>query len=185
MNEIIIPNKKKYVSIFLLYALLISFVFIYLMLFVIDYTDVNHLLKFVLLLPIMCYVFLFTVFGVSNFIWKFNKKAILIINDEGIDDNTNLRALGKIKWDEIESIKLSTHINSGKYRFRTNMLLINLNNLNEIISLVPKWKQKQLKKLSKKFGTPYIILQIHIDYDIKELEKLILERMENYKRNRL
>ena len=184
MNEIIIPNKKKYVSIFLLYALLISFVFIYLMLFVIDYTDVNHLLKFVLLLPIMFYVFLYTVLGVANFIWKLNKKAVLIINDEGIEDNTNLRSLGKIKWEELESVKPYKFVTKRGINIDSGVKIY-LYNLNDKIKKEPLWKQFLLKVLAKKQGTSFIIFQKQIDFDIKELEKLILERMGNYKINKV
>jgi hypothetical protein len=92
----------------------------------------------------------------------FSPNARLTIDDGGLDDQLTIYSLGRIYWSEVDSI-------SSNQFLKIDLLLLKLKNPASIINQQQKWKRRYLRKLLKKWGTPMIISQRLIDYDIHQL----------------
>lgn len=107
----------------------------------------------------------------------FDKNLGIIINEKGIIDNSSFVAVGLIKWEDIISIEKS------KVR-STNFLLIKVKKPENYIDNQNPIKSKLLKANYKSYDTPISISSNFISCNFNQLEKLILNRFEQYKMNR-
>lgn len=117
------------------------------------------------------------VFGFATiilFIKLFDKKPGLIIDQEGITDNTTVSPVGLILWNDITKIEVKK-INS------INILLIYLQNPTDYISKANWINRFGLKNNMKTYGTPVTITSLGMQCSFKELTNLVLE---SYKLNK-
>lgn len=114
--------------------------------------------------------------------WNFNnkklfdKKAGIIIDSNGIMDNSSATSVGLIKWNDITGIKIKRVIT-------TKFLLISVSNPEEYIA---KSKSKMTSKLMRQnmkiSGTPINITSSALKYNFKELEKIVRAEFEKNKK---
>lgn len=111
----------------------------------------------------------YTIISLSEYIkTKFDKKASLIIADNGINDNLSIFSCGNISWTEISDVKTATVL-------KTNFLVVLLTNPVSFIEKQNIFKRKILKSYFKKFGSPIVVSQKRINYDVNDLKAVLLE----------
>ena len=96
----------------------------------------------------------------------FDKSAVLTISENGINDNLSIFSVGNIAWTDITDIKITTAI-------QTNFLVIGVTDPQSFIDRKSKLKQRPLKSFLKKFGSPIVISQKRIDYDLTDLKEIL------------
>ena len=106
----------------------------------------------------------------------FDNKYGLIINNEGIIDNTNASSIGLINWADILSIKIENVIS-------TRFLLIFIKNPENYINRAKGLKRKLLYTNMKMYGTPISIISNSIKFNFDDLEDLIKTNLNEYQKN--
>jgi|SRR5690554_5010817 len=121
--------------------------------------------------------FLFFGYAVITMIKKIfvDKSLGIVINEDGITDNSSYTGVGLIKWKDIKAIR-KNEVASTKF------LLINLTNPEEYITKnKSKIKQKLLTMNYRSYGTPITISSNFIDCDFSVLEETIRDSYTKYK----
>jgi hypothetical protein len=106
----------------------------------------------------------------------FDKSLGLIISEEGIFENTNALSIGFISWDNITAIKI-IQIKS------TKILLIFVKNPQLYLDNVSGFKKFLMKSNHSMYGTPLSITSVTIKLKFNELEQIINQRFEEYRKN--
>ena len=102
---------------------------------------------------------------------KMNTKSIgLIIDNDGIRDNSGILSVGLIKWNDITEIKTATY---GSSRF----LLIFVKEPNQFLENVKGFKRKMMQGNMNTYGTPVSISPNALKCNFNELEKILQERL--------
>lgn len=113
--------------------------------------------------------------GIFGFKKLFDKKVGLIIDSNGITDNSNASSVGLIEWNDITDI-ITKQVMSTKF------LLINVTNPEKYIGKAKsRMKAKLMRSNMKMYGTPLSITTNTLKYDFGKLEQLILTE---FKRNK-
>ncbi len=108
----------------------------------------------------------------------FDKKVGLIIDKNGITDNSNASSIGLIEWNDISKIKTEQVMS-------TKFLLIGVKNPEKYIGKAKSGMKSRLMKANMKmYGTPLSITSNTLKYDFNELEKLIQTEFEKNKNAR-
>jgi hypothetical protein len=108
----------------------------------------------------------------------FDKKPGLVIDENGIYDNSSAVSVGLILWNDIDSIKLVYAIEKRK---SSRFLLINVHNPEEYFDRSNRFKKMLLNLNTKLYGTPLTIGLAGLKYNRERLEKLIILNYEQYK----
>ncbi|PKB16550.1 STM3941 family protein [Flavobacterium sp. 5] len=108
----------------------------------------------------------------------FDKKPGLILDENGIFDNSSAISVGLILWKDIDSIKL---IYAVKNRKSSRILLINVHNPEKYIDRSNRFKKMLLNLNNKLYGTPLTIGLSALKYNFERLEKLINQNYELHK----
>lgn len=104
-----------------------------------------------------------------------DKKAGLIINKQGIIDNSSGVSAGEIPWTDIQEITISQVMNQ-------KFLMIIVKNPQEYIDKVTSpIKRNAMKMNYKSYGSPISISSNALKTDFEKLQKLINEKMHEYK----
>jgi hypothetical protein len=104
----------------------------------------------------------------------FDNKPGLIIDQNGITDNSNMSSVGLIDWADI------TNINVGQVK-STKYLLIKNKNSQKYISRANKLNAMLLQANFKMYGTPISITSNSLKCDFEKLENLIRDKWNEYK----
>jgi len=117
-------------------------------------------------------------FGAAGFYGikkMFDKKVGLIIDSNGITDNSNESSIGLIEWNDITEIRTKQVVS-------TKFLLIDIVNPEKYIGKAKNRIQARLMKANMNiYETPLSITSNTLKYDFGELEKLI---QTEYKKNK-
>ncbi len=112
------------------------------------------------------------IYGIKKLI---DKKVGLIIDSNGITDNSNASSIGLIEWNDITNIR-TIRIMSTKF------LLIDIVNPEKYIGKAKNRIQARLMKANMNmYETPLSITSNTLKYDFNELEKLIQSEFEKNK----
>ena len=112
------------------------------------------------------------VYGIKKL---FDKKIALIIDSNGITDNSNASSIGLIEWNDISGIR-TIQVMSTKF------LLIDIANPEKYIEKAKNRIQARLMKANMNiYETPLSITSNTLNYNFGELEKLIKTE---YKKNK-
>lgn len=96
----------------------------------------------------------------------FDKSIGLIIDENGITDNSNAASVGLIEWRDIVEIKTEQVMS-------TRFLLIFVTNPNKYLDRTTGFKQKLMRGNMKMYGTPLSITSNTLKYNFVNLEKLL------------
>ena len=116
---------------------------------------------------------LFSVAWVYFPVKLFDKKPGLILDENGINDNSSAVSVGLILWKDIVSIR-TEKIQSTKF------LIINIDNAEKYLKRSSKFKRFLLKTNMRMYGTPITISSTGLKYNFENLEKLIRNEFEKY-----
>ena len=120
-------------------------------------------------------------FGINSIIGLkkiFNRKIGLIIDSNGITDNSNKSSIGLIEWKDITEIR-TKHILSTKF------FLIDINNPEKYLEKSKSIYQSKLLKINMdSYGTPLYITSYSLNFDFKELERILQTEFERNKNAR-
>lgn len=111
------------------------------------------------------------------FIFKklFDTKPGLIINQKGFIDNSSVMSAELVLWSDIKEIKIIT-INNQK------IIMVILNNPQDYLNKVTnKLKKKGMEINYKWYGAPISISANSLQTKDKDLYKILLEKMQQYK----
>lgn len=112
-----------------------------------------------------------TIYGAKKI---FKNSIGLIIDDNGITDNSALLNVGLIKWNEITEIKTETYQNS-------KFLLVFVKEPNQFLENVRGLKRKMMQGNMNTYGTPLSISPNTLKCNFDELKKLLQERLSKHK----
>jgi hypothetical protein len=113
-----------------------------------------------------------TVYGIIKL---FDNKYGLIIQTNGIIDNTNASSVGLITWEDIISIKRQQVMS-------TKFLLIFLTNPDDYLNRATGLKRKLLYANMRMYGTPLSIISNSIKINFDDLEKLLTSNLDEFRR---
>ncbi|WP_281235268.1 STM3941 family protein [Flavobacterium gelatinilyticum] len=102
-----------------------------------------------------------------------DKKPALIINENGITDNSNYSSVGLIAWSKIKGIRTQQVMS-------TKFLLIDVSDPKEFIDKGSRLKASFMKANLKMHGTPVLITSNTLNYNFSDLEKLLHEEWNKY-----
>lgn len=107
----------------------------------------------------------------------FDTKAGLIIDWQGITDNSNGTSVGLIEWDDITGIETFQVVS-------TRILFLHTDKPDKYIGRVKNRILKHTMKANhKKYGSPLSIISGSLNMNFDELEKLIVSEFERRGRN--
>ncbi|MFV0156771.1 hypothetical protein OBK20_13055 [Empedobacter falsenii] len=115
-------------------------------------------------------VLFFGAVGIYGTRKMFDKNVGLIIDENGIFDNTNASSVGLIKWIDITEIK-TEQVASTKF------LLIYTDNPDFYLDKVKGFKKKLMEGNNKMYGTPLSITSTTLKYNFNDLEKILKNKL--------
>lgn len=114
--------------------------------------------------------------GIFGIKMLFDQSLGLTISDEGIFENTNALSIGFINWEDITEIK-TIQIKS------TQILLIFVKNPQSYLDKAQGVKKFLMKSNFSMYGTPLSITTVTIKFKFNELEQIIMQQFEEYRKN--
>lgn len=103
----------------------------------------------------------------------FDYRFGLIINQDGIIDNTNVGSVGLVKWNDITEIK-SIRVASSDF------LLVYITNPQDYLQKANKLKRILLNKNLNSFGTPITLTAVGLQCSFNELKKIVAENLPDH-----
>ena len=103
------------------------------------------------------------------------KKAGLVINKQGVTDNSSALSIGFIPWADVQEIKILKVMSE---RF----LLFILNNPQDYLKKVKNPIRRNTMKINQKlYGSPFSISSSLLQITFNELKELLQEKRNEYK----
>jgi hypothetical protein len=106
----------------------------------------------------------------------FQNKPGLIINEEGIFENSNIFSIGQIRWKDISGFRVM------KIQ-RHNFLYVMLKNPEKYINSCGPLKSRLLRASLKVSPSPIAISSTSLNVNFEEMVEIVKNEFENYKRN--
>ena len=137
----------------------------------IDFADSQHRYS-PTLLKVTGYssIIFFGAAGLYIFYKLFDSKPGLIIDKEGIHDNSNASSAQLIKWGQIKGIKIEQVMS-------TKFILIDIHDPEDFMEKTVGLTKRLMRGNYKMYGTPISIISNSLNCDTDYLFKLISERM--------
>jgi hypothetical protein len=123
---------------------------------------------FIKMISVVCVMF----FGsgmILGFKKLFDKRAGLIIDNKGLQDNTSISDGRFIAWDNITGFEM-TSVRS------TKIILVFINNSDKMIFKESRWKQGIMRQSKKLYGTPISLGSGTLKIKADELLELLHDR---------
>ncbi|SEG04355.1 STM3941 family protein [Sphingobacterium lactis] len=129
----------------------------------------------VILISGIASILFFGIVGISIFRKLLDKKPGLIINHEGVNDNSSGVSAGFIPWSDIREIKVS-HV------FNQKFLLFIVNNPEDYLDKIKNpLKRSAMKMNYKSYGSPISISSTVLQTNFDDLSKVLVEKLKTYK----
>lgn len=167
MEEIVILLNKKRIGFFFL--VVVGFFIIHLWLFKFPESVPIFNSKFLKVFSVFAMIFLLFL-GIFYSIKFFDKNPGLIINEEGIIDNSSVSCAGLIKWENITDVKIIEN-------YGQEVLIIEVNNADEIISKKSGLKKIIMNSNKSYLGTPIQIPNNILEHEMQELYDIIKKQL--------
>lgn len=114
--------------------------------------------------------------GIYGIVKLFDPKTGLIINSEGIIDNSNATSIGLIEWKDIYGIR-SEQVASKKF------IMIDLIEPEKYLKKASNiFKKRLIKTNMEMYGTPISITARTLNFSFNELEKILQSAYTLYKK---
>lgn len=101
---------------------------------------------------------------------RYDKTAVIKITDLYLYDNLKIFSFGNIPWNDISGVEMVKAL-------RTHLLVIKLTDNKKYLTTQNFIQRYVLKKWIKKWGSPVIISDRQIEYDITLLKDIIQSRV--------
>lgn len=165
MNVTIKTNKKRIPTVFIA-SLAVSCIFF--LGLISDHQGnpwFNYLPLYVFVLG---YAVMVTVVSLADYLKTlFDRNAKLTITDGELFDNLSIFSCGKISYDDISDVEIKT-------AFNTDLLIIRLYDSNKYLNNQNSFKRYFLKLNVRKWGSPLVISEKRIEFNLEELKEIIL-----------
>jgi len=166
MDEIKIKTNKKKLIFLFFGSIILAFFSLWYILYPSDFVNIiTRRKELIYIVGIIGSV----VFGISS-IWiffrLFDNKPGLIINEQGIIDNTNTGSIGLIKWQDIIEVR-------HKRIMSNSIMLIVVKEPQKYLQGVSILKRLSLKQNINNYGTPIALTSVSLDCNFDELEKRV------------
>jgi hypothetical protein len=172
MQPINIPLSKKKIVLLILGSILFVVAGIWMFLFQADHqTRFNPLL--VKIVGIAAVVF-FGATGLVGIQKLFDTQMGLIIDQNGITDNSSGVSVGFIDWADVRGLRTSKVMS-------TKFILIEVNDSEKYINKATNFKARLLRQNLNMYGTPLCIASNTLDFSFNELESLLHKAFNDYK----
>jgi hypothetical protein len=140
-------------------------------LWMIDFADSQHSYSPTLLIVTgYSSIFFFGAAGLYIFYKLFDSKPGLIIDSEGIYDNSNASSAQLIKWGQIKGLKIEQVMS-------TKFILIDIHDPEDFMKKTRGLTKRLMKGNYKMYGTPISIISNSLNCETDYLFKVISERM--------
>jgi len=162
-----IPINRKRVPTVLVVSILLSFGFGHVIFFPDDRSVIgsSNRIFFAILLPVLL---LYVVITFADFMkTKFDKNAGFGITETGVLDNLSLFSCGEILWSEISTAEMANMLG-------VHVLVIKVRNPHQFLTGKNLITRYMLKKYIKKWGSPIVVSEKRVNYDLNELKATIL-----------
>jgi hypothetical protein len=113
--------------------------------------------------------------GISSFKKLFDNKSGLIVDENGIIDNSSGVSIGLIEWKDISGIRT-------KQVMSTKFLLIDTIDPEKYIQKANKFKGRIMRSNLYMYGTPLSIASNALKYNFNDLDKLLHTEFLKYKK---
>lgn len=124
-------------------------------------------------------IIFFALTGIYGVYKLFDKKVGLIIDSNGIIDNSNASSIGLIEWRDISEIRTKQVVS-------TKFILIDVINPEKYLAKAKNRLQANLMKANMNvYKTPLSITSNTLKYNFEELEKLVQIELERHKKTSL
>lgn len=150
----------------------IGFVFVGAWMWTLEGAGASRDTLFIKLISLTSIIF-FGMTGLYGLTKIFDRKPGLIINQEGLFDNSSAVGAHLIKWEDIKGFDI-VQVKSTKF------LLIFVHNPNSYLDKVNKLKRFLMKMNEKMYGTPLSISANSLDCNFDELIEIVNEKIKNY-----
>lgn len=166
MNEIVINlSRKKLILLFLASSGFVFFSIWFILnpeRFVFFLAPNEQIIRIIGVVGALCFGIGLIYFPVK----MFDSKPGLIINNNGIIDNTNAGSMGMIPWEHIINIEV-------KKIHSTKLILIFVKNPNDYFQNVSLFKKLNLKRNINNYGTPITLTSVGLKCNFDELNELV------------
>ena len=168
MNITVPVNRKRIPYVFVISCLFIGYL-IYDAYKKSKESDVEGPLSWTVYAAIMLLLLYHAVIALIEYIKTlFDRNASLIITDSSIVDNLSIFSCGRILWDDITDIEV-------KGTTFAEFLIIKVQDPSKYLQNKNIVQRRVLKQYIKKTGSPVVISDQRIRYNLNELKKLLLE----------
>jgi len=135
--------------------------------------------EFIFVVGILGFIY-FLILLIARCFILINTEDAFIINEKFMVDNTTYESLGKIKWDDIQSIETKNTFNNNKYieiKMKSGYRFLEAHKLNffqRILIFMKNWNYKSTIIISHKF----------LKIKFQDLESIINKCFEEYEKNK-
>lgn len=176
-NEIKIPLSKKKILLLFFGAVIFVIISIWFLLEPEQFLSLRRTNETLIQIVGFAGIVFFGFCAVFTFKKLFDKKYGMIINENGIIDNSNATSVGLIKWTDIVRVR-TEEVYSQKF------ILIDVKNPEEYIEHKKgKVGKVAMKANYNKYGTPISITSNSLKFDFSELEKIIHKQLKKHTPN--
>jgi len=173
MNKIEIPLSKTKITLMILGSAF--FIVAGVLIFFLGPEKQTYFKAFWMKITGVASVLFFGTTGIVGLRKLFDKKAGLILDEEGIIDNSSGVSIGLIHWNDVTDIKVE-QVMSNKF------LLIFLADPEKYFESANVFKRKMMKANIKMYGTPISISSSALEYNFDALQETITKQFKKYKR---
>lgn len=107
---------------------------------------------------------------------RFDKNAVFKISDKGLEDNLSIFSCGNIPWADIKNVQL-------RKAFGANFLIVGLLDNKKYISGKNFVIKHILGSWVKKWGSPVVISEQRVNYNLQKLEEIISHQIDKLSKN--
>jgi hypothetical protein len=120
---------------------------------------------FALVLPVLLF---YVVISFADFMkTRFDKNAGFELTEIGVFDNLSIFSCGEICWSDISTVEITK-------MHEVHVLVIKLHDPHKYLTGKNAIKRYILKKYIKKWGSPIVVSEKRVNYDLNELKETIL-----------
>jgi hypothetical protein len=168
MNITVPINRNRFPIVFAISLLITILLTLNLVYSKSDNMYMNGLFNWIFNSIILLVPLLYTIISFAEYIkTRFDKNAMLQLSDPYLYDNLSIFSCGKISWNDISDVEIVK-------AFKADFLVIKLIDPGKYLADRNFLQRYVLKKYIKKWGSPIIISEKRVDYNLIELKKDIL-----------